>query len=81
MKKKVIAILVSLLVICVIATVIELKIPYNKANNELNSNIENIIDKLPINKVNVPDESSKVDKNENGIADPIDIVNAARKEA
>lgn len=33
-----------------------------------------------INKVNVPDESSKVDKNENGIADPIDIVNYARKE-
>lgn len=81
MKKKVIAILVSLLVICAIATVVELKIPHNKSINELNSNIENIIDKFPINKVNVPDESSKVDKNGNGIADPIDIVNAARKEA
>lgn len=81
MKKKVTIILVSLLVICIIAIVIELKMPYNKSNNELNSNIENIIDKLPINKVNIPDESSKMDKNENGIADPIDIVNAARKEA
>lgn len=81
MKKKVIAILVSLLVLCAIATIVEVKIPYNKSNSELNSTIEHISDKLPINKVNVPDESSKVDKNENGIADPIDIVNAARKEA
>lgn len=80
MKRKVIVILVSLLVLCAIATIVELKIPYNKSNKELNNKIENIIDKLPTNKVNVPDESSKVDKNENGIADPIDIVNAARKE-
>ena len=36
---------------------------------------------MVINKVDVPDESSKRDKNENGIADPIDIVNSARKEA
>ena len=81
MKRKVIVILVSLLVLCAIATIVELKIPCNKSNKELNDKIENIIDKLPTNKVNVPDESSKVDKNENGIADPIDIVNAARKEA
>nr|WP_243240370.1 DUF1287 domain-containing protein [Clostridium cibarium] len=35
---------------------------------------------MQINKTEIPDESSKVDKNENGIADPIDIVNSARKE-
>lgn len=70
-----------LFIIGVIFTIVELKIPYNKSNSELNNSIENIIDKLPINKVNVPDESSKVDRNGNGIADPIDIVNAARKES
>ena len=84
-KTKRIVILVSLLIICLIATIVVLKFPYNKSknelNNELNSNIENITDKLLSNKVDVPDESSKVDKNENGIADPIDIVNSARKEA
>lgn len=31
-------------------------------------------------KVDVPDDSSQVDRNNNGIADPIDIVNEARKE-
>lgn len=30
--------------------------------------------------VQVPDDSSEIDRNNNGIADPIDIVNAARKE-
>ena len=80
-KTKVIVILVSLLAICSIVTMVALKFPYNKSNNELNSYIENITDKLPINKVDVPDESSKVDKNSNGTADPIDIVNSARKEA
>lgn len=79
-KTKVIVILVGLLVICSVATIVALKFPDNKSNDELSSDIENIIDKLPINKVDVPDESSKVDKNENGIADPIDIVNSARKE-
>lgn len=70
----------SLLVICVVATV-ALKFTNNKSNIELNSPIENSTDKLPINEVNIPDESSKVDKNANGIADPLDIVNSARKEA
>jgi uncharacterized protein YijF (DUF1287 family) len=54
---------------------------YNKSGSELNRKIEEIADKLQINKVDVPDESSKVDKNKNGIADPIDIVNSARKES
>jgi len=80
-KTKVIVILVSLLAICSIATIAALKFSYNKSNNELNSPIEKITHELQINKVNVPDESSKVDKNANGIADPIDIVNSARKEA
>ena len=80
-KTKVIVILVGLLVICSIAAIVVRKFQYNKSNNELNSQIEEITDKVPINKVDVPDESSKVDKNENGIADPIDIVNSARKEA
>lgn len=31
-------------------------------------------------KVNVPNDFSKVDKNSNGVADPIDVVNEARKE-
>lgn len=75
-KTKVIVILVSALIICSIATIVALKFSYNKSN----SHIENIIDKLPINKVDIPDESSKMDKNINGIADPIDIVNSARKE-
>lgn len=82
MKKiKVIGILVSLLIVCVVAALVVLKLSYNKSNNKLNSNIENITDELTINKVEVPDESSKVDKNANGIDDPIDIVNSARKEA
>jgi len=39
-------------------------------------------DKFNISKkVKVPEEYSKVDKNKNGIADPLDIVRAARKEA
>jgi uncharacterized protein YijF (DUF1287 family) len=78
-RKKVIVMLVSLIAICSIVTIVVLK--YNKSNNEINSIVEEITDKLPINKVEVPDESSKVDKNQNGIADPIDIVNSARKEA
>lgn len=73
-----IVILVILIVIC---SIIVLKFTNNKSKNELNSNIEKIIDKYPISKVIVPDESSKVDNNENGVADPIDIVNSARKEA
>lgn len=55
---------------------------YNKNKNLINKHsIEDIIDKLPIKKVEVPDESSKVDRNNNGIPDPIDIVNEARKES
>lgn len=77
-KTKIIIMFTGLLVICSIAA---LKFPYNKSNNQSNSPIEDVNDKLPINKVNIPDESSKVDKNENGVADPIDIVNSARKDA
>lgn len=80
-KAKVIVISVSLIVLCSMATIVVQKFNYSKSNSELNSKIEEITDILPINKVEVPDESSKVDKNENGIADPIDIVNSARKEA
>ena len=80
-KNKVIVISLSLIVLYSMATILIQKFKYIKSNSELNSKIEEITDKLPINKVEVPDESSKVDKNENGIADPIDIVNSARKEA
>ena len=80
-KSKIIGVLVNLLIVCVVATIIVLKFPSKNSNDELNSQIENIAEELPINKVDVPDESSKVDKNANGIADPIDIVNSARKEA
>jgi len=80
-KTKVILIVVSLIIICSIATIVALKFQYNNSNNDLKSHIENIADNLIKNKVDIPDESSKVDKNENGIADPIDIVNAARKES
>ena len=80
-KAKLIGISVSVLVVCLIVIVVVSKVKDNKSNNELQKKVEEITDKLPINKVHVPDESSKVDKNENGIPDPIDIVNSARKEA
>jgi len=80
-KAKLIGISVSVLVVCLIVIVVVSKVKDNKSNNELQKKVEEITDKLPINKVHVPDESSKVDKNENGISDPIDIVNSARKEA
>lgn len=80
-KKKVIVILVGVLVICLMAVILVRKFQYNISNNQLSSQLEETVDELPINKVEVPDESSKVDKNENGIPDPIDIVNSARKEA
>ena len=80
-KKKVIIIIVGVLAICLMVSIVVRKFQYNISNNELNSQIEETADELPINKVEVPDESSKVDKNENGIPDPIDIVNSARKEA
>ncbi|OOM75267.1 hypothetical protein CLPUN_33970 [Clostridium puniceum] len=80
-KTKILVILIGLLVICLIATIILQKFQYNKTNTELNIQIKQTTDVVPIRKVNVPDESSKVDKNENGIPDPIDIVNSARKEA
>lgn len=79
-KTKVITILVNLLIILSIATIIAFKFPYKSADKFSNP-IENIADKLEINNVNVPDESSKIDRNENGIPDPIDIVNSARKES
>ena len=80
-KTKVIGISMSLLIIFLIAIIVVPKVKENKSNNESQSKVEETTDELPINKVNVPDESSKVDKNENGIPDPIDIVNSARKEA
>ena len=80
-KAKVIGISVSLLVICLIAIIVVPKVKENKSIDESQSKVEETTDELPINKVNVPDESSKVDKNQNGIPDPIDIVNSARKEA
>ncbi|MDD7796448.1 DUF1287 domain-containing protein [Clostridium sp. 'White wine YQ'] len=63
-------------VVLFVTFIIYVKIQYDKGNEI----IDKVIDKLPIDKVEVPDESSKVDKNNNGIADPIDIVNEARKE-
>lgn len=76
-KTKVIIIIVVFIFIGSIATIVALKVPSNK----LISKIDDITEEFKINKVEVPDESSKVDKNQNGIADPIDIVNSARKEA
>ena len=76
-KTKLIVIVVVFILIGSIATSVALKVPNNKIINQ----IDNITDKFQINKVEVPDESSKVDKNDNGIADPIDIVNSSRKEA
>ena len=80
-KAKVIGISVSLVVICLIAIIVVPKFKDTKSNNELQTKVEEITDELPINKVVIPDESSKVDKNGNGIPDPIDIVTSARKEA
>jgi len=80
-KAKVIGISMSIIVICLISIIVVPKFKDNKFNNELQKKVEEITDELPINKVVVPDESSKVDKNGNGIPDSIDIVNSARKEA
>lgn len=82
MKKVKTSIIVLSLMAIISATVtFVVKLKYNKPNNELNSKVEEIADDISVNRVNVPDESSKVDKNQNGIPDPIDIVNSARKEA
>ena len=75
MRRRKLLIILSIIFFVVFAAVI--KISYDKGNES----IEKIIDKLPISNVNVPDESSKDDKNWNGIADTIDIVNESRKEA
>lgn len=79
-KKKSIKILLILLVIIVICATVAIAILRFSYSFALNGLIDNITDKFVIDKVIVPDESSKVDKNANGIADPIDIVNSARKE-
>lgn len=82
MKKVKTSIIVLSLIAIISATVtFVVKLKYNKPNNELNNKVEEIADDISVNRVNVPDESSKVDKNQNGIPDPIDIVNSARKEA
>ncbi|MFT8348365.1 DUF1287 domain-containing protein [Clostridium saccharoperbutylacetonicum] len=80
-KTKTIIIVLSLIAIISATVTIVVKLKYNKPNNELNNKVEEIADDISVNKVDVPDESSKVDKNQNGIPDPIDIVNSARKEA
>jgi uncharacterized protein YijF (DUF1287 family) len=80
-KVKTIIIVLSLIAIISATVTFVVKFKYNKPNNELNSKVEEIADDISVNRVNVPDESSKVDKNQNGIPDPIDIVNSARKEA
>lgn len=80
-KVKTIIIVLSLIAIISATVAFVVKFKYNKPNNELNNKVEEIADDISVNRVNVPDESSKVDKNQNGIPDPIDIVNSARKEA
>ncbi|AGF57169.1 hypothetical protein B0P06_004541 [Clostridium saccharoperbutylacetonicum] len=80
-KAKTIIIVLSLIAIISATVTFVVKLKYNKPNNELNNKVEEIADDISVNRVNVPDESSKVDKNQNGIPDPIDIVNSARKEA
>ena len=61
------------------------KLNVSMINNKDNIDDEEDIDGLKNNKdseeIQVPDESSKVDRNGNGVPDPIDIVNEARKEA
>ena len=76
-KTKIIVLIGILVIIGSIVAIIALKVPADK----IISKIDEITDELQINKVEVPDESSKADNNQNGIADPIDIVNSARKEA
>lgn len=84
-KTKAIFILVSILVIVSIAAIGGFKFINSKLNNQsygrLNNHVENTNDEHQTDIVKIPDESSKVDKNSNGTADPIDIVNSARKEA
>lgn len=84
-KTKIIVILVSILFIVLMAAIWGVKFLDNKQNNQsdnkFNTQIENTNDEETSDIVKVPDESSKVDKNANGIADPIDVVNTARKEA
>ncbi|WP_315115969.1 DUF1287 domain-containing protein [Clostridium intestinale] len=78
MRKRKVLIFCVLLIIISVATIAFLKQKYRSALE--GNSIGDIIENLPIKKVVVPDESSKEDKNNNGIPDPIDIVNEARKE-
>lgn len=78
MRKRKVLIFCVLLIIISIATIAFLKQKYKSILE--NNSIGDIIENLPIKKIVVPDESSKEDKNNNGIPDPIDIVNEARKE-
>ncbi|AQR95855.1 DUF1287 domain-containing protein [Clostridium saccharoperbutylacetonicum] len=80
-KVKTIIIVLSLIAIISATVTFVVKFKYNKPNIELNNKVEEIANDILVNKVNVPDESSKVDKNQNGIPDSIDIVNSARKDA
>ncbi|WP_138206511.1 DUF1287 domain-containing protein [Haloimpatiens lingqiaonensis] len=49
--------------------------------SEINSFIKSPYVKNPLKKVKVPDDYAKIDKNNNNVFDPIDLVNAAREEA
>lgn len=83
---RVVAILAGLFIICSIGVA---KFEYNKLGNkpisELDKGTKTDLEQDDTEEendiVNVPDESSKVDRNENCIPDCIDIVNEARKEA
>ena len=73
--------IVIFLMLIIIVSVTLVALMYQKYRNIIrDKSIGDIIQELPVKKVNVPDESSKIDKNNNEISDPIDIVNEARKE-
>ncbi|MGM9988584.1 MAG: DUF1287 domain-containing protein [Bacillaceae bacterium] len=73
-KKKIIVAISTIFIVILLA------IPFIK-NGILLDSIGIHLENPFLKKVNVPNEYSKADNNNNGIADPIDIVNGARKEA
>lgn len=76
--------IVKVILICVaILLLIGIYCCIKKDGSIIKDKLEAIIDKIEIifkKEVKVPEEYSLVDKNNNGIADPIDIVNQARNE-
>ncbi|GKU26129.1 DUF1287 domain-containing protein [Clostridium folliculivorans] len=70
-------ILIALIALAIFSTYYIINFIENKYKSLLNNNLIRIFIKSDFE---VPNKYSNVDKNNNGIADPIDIVNSARKE-